>query len=184
MIYLKFLVFLLIDWALYVPFCIAAFPVSLFTADNSYKTNKFLTWFITFDNPAIGDAKWQREGWFPYCYTGIKGWLNRAGWIIRNPLYGLGKAFGIKYAPQIIVSYVGNAEISDKYARSGWYFATAKKDSKTVAFEFYAIIPWTETKCTRIRLGWKIMTDKFKSLGFAPLVNTVTVWKEFGESIR
>ena len=67
---------------------------------------------------------------------------------------------------------------------------------KVVGFEFYGIFPWMpedktfsvfrwtfkiKAKDLRVRLGWKILTDKYQIGGFAPLVNTFNPVDGYGK---
>jgi len=185
MIYLRWSCLTLIDYLLLVPFCLAVPFVSALTFPASMFRNGLLKrLFCTYDQDWEGDRGWRtKRCFFPNVTTGLKGYLNRCGWLWRNPNYPFQRWAAVEYAPHYLVTWKGDAEISDKYARSGYYFALALSGTQAVAFEFYAVIPWGK-KCTRIRLGWKIMTDKFESLGYAPMVNTITPVKGYGESLR
>jgi hypothetical protein len=183
MIYLKWLGFTIADWLL-LPFFFVAVPfASLFTKDGWGSVTKYLG---TYDNPPQGDRGWIRErSPFPKIIDGWKGYINRVMWLWRNPNYPLQAALAVEYAHYLIVSFNGNDKISDKYAKPGWYFATAtnSRNADTVAFEFYCVLPWAFGKCLRARLGWKIMSSKFETSGIAPLVNTINPFKTFGESV-
>jgi hypothetical protein len=181
MIYLKWLGFTLIDWLL-LPFFFVVVPfISFFTKDG---WGDFTKYFGTYDNPPQGDRGWIRErSPFPKIIDGWKGYINRVMWLWRNPNYPLQAALAVEYAPHFVVSFNGNAKISDKYAKPGWYFATATNARETVAFEFYCVLPWAFGKCLRARLGWKIMSSKFETSGIAPLVNTINPVKTYGESV-
>jgi len=181
MIYLKWLLFAFIDIATLPLFYVAVIPASLFTKDGWVGITKYLG---TTDNPPEGDRGWIRErSPFPQTTDGWKGYVNRVMWLWRNPNYPLAKKLGVEYAPNLVVSFNGNDKISDKYAKPGWYFATATDARETVAFEFYCVIPWRFGKCLRARLGWKILTSKFEESGIAPLVNTLNPVKSYGESL-
>lgn len=102
--------------------------------------------------------------------------------MLRNPLYGLAKRMSLPYSPNLQLRYVGNPNISDKYRVPGWYFATVRDVAGRVAgFEFYGVFPWSRSRNLRVRLGWKLMTDKFQRLGFAPLVNTFNPFDGYGK---
>lgn len=181
MIYLKWLLLTLVDYALLIPFFLLVPFASLFTAKGWNSITKYVG---TYDNPPQGDRGWIRErSLFPKVTTGLKGYINRVFWLWRNPNYPYQKLASVEYAPNILVSWSGNDKISDKYARAGWYFATAKNARQTVAFEFYGVFPHYFGKCLRVRLGWKIMSSKFEESGIAPLVNTCNPLKTFVESV-
>ena len=77
---------------------------------------------------------------------------------------------------------LGRDGISDKEGNPGWYFVRVRAlDSwRVVWFEFYGVFPYCKTRDVRIRLGWKILTDKFQRQGFAQLVNTFNPFDGYG----
>jgi hypothetical protein len=177
----KWLLLTIADYLLLVPFFIAAPFASLFTK-NGWGVFAFLS---TYDNLPQGDSGWIRErSPFPKTIDGFKGYINRVCWLWRNPNYQFQKMAGFNYSKKLKVTLKGNAEISDKYGKAGKYLALATDGTTIKAFEMYAIVPTFKGKCCRVRLGWKINTDKFKKLGFAPLVNTITPHKSFGASLK
>lgn len=175
MIYVKWLLFAVLDWLLWLTVWPAAFVVSLFTREGSYAVGPY-TWgwlWGTYDNPPQGDEGFVRKRcWFPGITTGFKGYLNRVNWMTRNPLYGLAKKLSLPYDSFARLTYIGDPDISDKAGRPGWYFAKLHLNGQLIGFEFYGVFPWSKTRDLRIRFGWKLMTDKYERLGFAPLVNT------------
>ena len=178
------MLFFALDIIFYVSNLFVAPVLSLFTkaqVDLDEKTERWGWLYGTWDNPPQGDTKHQREGLFPYATTGVKGYIMRVLWLYRNPAYGFQKAVGIPYNKRGIIHCVGDEDISDKYGRPGYYYATYKLDDKLEAFEFYAVLPYTKTRCLRIRLGWKLMTDKFERYGFATYVDTITPFKRYNQ---
>lgn len=184
MIYLRWLVLTLADYLLLLTVPLAAILVPIFTRAQEYGKESY-SWgslWGTFDNPPQGDEGYVRKrSWFPGVTTGFKGYLNRVGWMFRNPLYGYSKLCGLKYNESDKLVVTGNEHISDKYKIPGWMFARLYRDNKLVGFEFYCVKPWSETKDLRARLGWKITTDKFKEKGFAQLVNTINPFDGYGD---
>lgn len=183
MIYLKWLCFTLVDYLLLIPFMVAVVPASLFTKNGW----KYAPWASTEPNPPQGDRGWIRErSPYPQVIDGWKGYINRVAWLWRNPNYPLQKLLAIFHSPKSVVVLKGNPNVSDKYAKRGWYFARCYVGKKLTGFEFYCVIPWGKPawkRCLRARLGWKIMTDKFEKTGLAQLVNTFNPVKTFGESV-
>jgi len=178
-IYLKWASLFLCDIVL---LCVA-YPLapllSLFTADG---WPAWGAWFWTFDNSPQGDRGFIRErAPFTPAVTPLQRYANRVAWLWRNPLYGFQKAACVDYQPSYVVNHIGNPDISDKYKVAGWYFAECR-DSKgdLVAFEFYMVKPWLPGRCIRVRVGWKIMTDKFSIKGFAPFVDTINPIDGYG----
>lgn len=183
MIYAKWLVLALLDWLLLLTVPIAALIISAFTRAQPRHDDGYSWGWIwgTHDNPPQGDEGFVRKrAWFPCVTNGLRGYLNRINWMIRNPLYGYARMAAVKYSPEMQLRYSGNPSISDKYRVPGWYFATLRKSGKLVGFEFYGVFPWSKTRDLRIRLGWKILTDKFQKNGFAPLVNTFNPFDGYG----
>lgn len=76
---------------------------------------------------------------------------------------------------------MGDPNISDKERRPGWYFAQLRLAGKLIGFELYVVAPWSFGRCIRMRLGWKLMTDKFERYGFAQLVNTCNPFDGYGD---
>lgn len=184
MIYIKWLGLAIIDILLLL--CVASWlPIvySLFTRDGWIGWFK---WAETYDNPACGDGGFiAKRSPFPNELDGWKGYINRAVWMYRNPMYGYQKWVGIKYDARNGAIQSGTQRISDKYAIPGSYFNRVIGDmGKVIAFEYYLIKPYGKNKCIRIRLGWKITTDKFGTeWDFAPLVDTFSPFKQYGESV-
>lgn len=198
MIYLKWLILALLDWALLLTVPFAAVIVPLFTREQPYGKAPYTWGWIwgTHDNPPQGDAGFVRKrSLFPGETTGLKGYVNRVHWMVRNNLYGYAKLASVPYIGGVDVSYIGNPNISDKDMRPGYYFAKAKYAGELLAFEFYCVLPWMSAKeftvfgrtfkfkarDLRCRLGWKIMTDKYERFGFAQLVNTCNPIDGYGD---
>lgn len=184
MIYLKWLLLSTLDWFLHLTLLVAPPVIALFTREMPYGLRPY-SWgslWGTWDNPPQGDEGFVREhSMFPNFTSGWKGYINRVQWMWRNKLYGFAKVASIKYSPELTLSYVGNPEISDKYRIPGYYFAKLHDGKKLVAFEFYCVLPWSDTRNLRCRLGWKFMTDKFQRYGFAQHVNTCNPFDGYGE---
>ena len=186
MIYLKWVSLVILDILSLCSVPIAVPILSLFTRARPDLNEYGKPWgwiYGTWDNPPQGDDKWQRECWFPHVTTGWRGYLNRVGWLFINPCYGYQKMAGIDWNESNIISFTGDETISDKHKRAGSYFATVHTTSgKLIAFEYYLVRPWANnTECLRLRIGWKIMTDKYERYGFATLVDTVTPYKKYGK---
>lgn len=198
MIYLKWLALAMVDWALLITVPFAAVIISLFTREMPYGLPRYTWGWIwgTHDNPPQGDEGFVRSrAPFPGYTTGFKGYVNRARWMIRNNLYGYAAIASVPYTEGVVVTGVGDPDISDKYKHPGYYFSKAVLNGKVIAFEFYCVKPWLDAheftifgrtvKVTprdlRCRLGWKIMTDKYKRYGFAQLVNSCNPLDGYGD---
>lgn len=185
MIYAKWLLLSIIDYLLWPTIFVMAPSIAVFTREQSYGMAPYSWGWLwgTYDNPPQGDQGFVLERcFFPGQTSGWKGYLNRVLWMFRNPLYGYARMASVPWSDGIAVILRGREDISDKYGRPGWYFAKAVDDrDNCVAFEFYCVLPWAFGKCLRMRLGWKIMTDKFKRYGFAQLVNTFNPLDGYGD---
>jgi hypothetical protein len=166
-----------------VPFASVIIP--LFT--RTMPLQALYTWgslWGTFDNPPQGDRGWiTKHSTFPNVTTGWKGYINRVGWMLRNPLYGLAKKLGIDYEPTDVLSIKGNPDISDKYGIPGWMHASLRDEfGKLKGFSWYSVTPWSKGRCLRVRLGWKIKTDKMQERGWARMVFTCNPFDGYDNS--
>lgn len=184
MIYFKWFLFAVLDILLLPTVVVAAPLVSLFTKEQPYGKAPYTWGWIwgTYDNPPQGDSGYvTKRSLFPNETSGIKGYINRTLWMIRNPLYGLAKQLSIEYDPSYIQVVTGNPSISDKYKIPGKYFVKLYSGKELIGFEFYGVFPWSSTRNLRVRLGWKISTDKFERNGFAQMVNTFNPFDGYGD---
>jgi hypothetical protein len=185
MIYLKWLALCLLDWAMHVTLLVAPPIIALFTRAMPYGQRPY-TWgglWGTWDNPPQGDEGFvAKHAFFVWVTDGWRGYINRVQWMWRNKLYGLAKVMSLGYVVSDELRCIGNENISDKDRRPGWYFAQLRRKGKLIGFEFYGVFPWSETRNFRIRLGWKMMTDKFAKYGFAQMVNTANPFDGYGKN--
>ena len=177
MIYLKWFVLALVDLLLLVTVPFAAPVVAALYREQPHDLPSYSWGWLwgTYDNPPQGDEGFvKKRCFFPNITTGFKGYLNRIGWMIRNPVYGYARWCALNYDPAHTQVLIGKDGISDKNGIPGWYFVRVYKAGKLVGFEFYGVFPYSFWKGhdLRLRLGWKILTKKFKEKGFAQLVNT------------
>lgn len=139
-------------------------------------------WFGTFDNPPQGDRGFiTKHALFKNTTSGWRGYVNRVQWMLRNPLYGFARSAGVTYCAGDTLTISGNPSISDKYKIKGWMFAQLRDDKgKLKAFEWYSVTPYSNGKNLRIRLGWKIKTDKMQQRGWARHVVTINPLDNWG----
>lgn len=188
MIFIKWFMLAICDLLLLITVPFAAPIIAAFTRAQSYHPGPYTWGWIwgTYDNPPQGDEGYvEKRAPFPNEIDGWKGYVNRVVWMCRNPLYGFARMSAIVFTTDSILSVIGNPDISDKYKVPGWYYVTLR-DTDTLellAFEFYAVIPWwlPFDRDLRIRIGWKMLTDKFAATGFAPLVNTCNPFDGYGD---
>ena len=187
LLYAKWFVLAMLDILLLITVPFAAPVIAAFTKEQPYGLEKY-TWgwvWGTYDNPPQGDEGYVRKrAPFPTITTGWKGYLNRVMWMIRNPLYGFARLTAIDFSEDTVQHLVGEDGISDKEAIPGWYFVRVYSlaTKRLVGFEFYGVFPYSKTRDVRIRLGWKILTSKFRENGFAPIVNTINPFDGYGNS--
>jgi len=177
MIYIKWLALAVVDVLLLLTVPIAAPVVAAIYRAQPHGLPAYSWGWLwgTYDNPPQGDEGYVRKrAPFPGLITGWQGYVNRIMWMIRNPVYGFARWAALDYSADQVQHVIGQDGISDKAGIPGWYFVRVygPKPHKLVGFEFYGVFPYTATRDVRIRLGWKILTSKFKEKGFAPIVNT------------
>lgn len=188
MIYLKWLLISLLKFPLLITVPLVAPILSIFTRPD-FEEKGLYSWgglfrvYCTFDNPPQGDRGWiNKHCPFPGEFYGLKGYINRTGWIIRNPIYGFAKVFSIDYFGGDCLDIKGNPGISDKNKIPGTMFARLyDSEGKVKAFEFYAVWPWSSNRNLRMRFGWKIKTDKMITRGWARHVMTANPFDGYGE---
>lgn len=188
MIFIKWLFLAFIDIAMLLTVPFAAPIIAAFTRAQSYHSGPYTWGWIwgTYDNPPQGDEGYvSKRALFKNKVDGLRGYVNRVLWMWRNPLYGISRYFAFDYDPSHFLIVSGNPDVSDKYRIPGYYYVTVRDVyGKLLAFEFYAVIPWlilSNNRDLRIRLGWKLLTDKFAATGFAPLVNTCNPFDGYGD---
>lgn len=182
--YIKFIVITLGKLVMFLGLPIALLIVPLvYRAQDAGKS--LYSWggqYGTFDNPPQGDRAFIAEhSPFPNVVTGWKGWINRVSWMWRNPLYGYSKSADVDLDATDVLEIKGNPAINDKYKIPGWMFATLRdKNGKLKAFEWYSITPWSKSRNLRVRLGWKIKTEKMQERGWARHVVTINPFDGYG----
>lgn len=187
MVYLKWLTLFVVDIVLTIFTVLpAAIIVPLFTRAQQWGKAEYTWGWIwgTYDNPPQGDeGYYAKRAPFLNEMTGVKGYVNRVFWMLRNPLYGLAKRMSLPYSGDYHYEQTGNMDISDKYKIPGSYMVKVfdKEGGKMVGFEYYLIKPWSENRDLRMRLGWKIATDKFQEKGFAQFVGTCNPFDGYGD---
>lgn len=184
LVVLKWLVFSVGKIVLLPTSIVAAIFVPMFTKaePDDKELYSWGGWWGTFDNPPQGDRGWiAKHSTFPNVIDGWKGYVNRVGWMLRNPLYGYSRKVGVTYNSEDSLSIKGNPDISDKYKIAGWVFTTLKDSGgKVKAFEWYSVTPYTKRRNVRIRIGWKIKTDKMQERGWARHVLTINPFDGYG----
>lgn len=199
MIYLRWLALSILDLLLLLTVPFAAPVIAAIYRAQPYGLAPYSWGWMwgTYDNPPQGDEGYVRKrAPFPGECFGWKGYLNRVMWMIRNPMYGFARLVALDYNVAQVQQLIGHDGISDKEGVPGWYFVRVYSPHKLVGFEFYGVFPWMpedkvfklwkftmtlKARDLRIRLGWKILTSKFRERGFAPIVNTFNPLDGYGD---
>lgn len=184
MVYVKFVLLAIIDLVLTIfTVPLAALIIPAFTRAQPHGLKEYKWGWIwgTYDNPPQGDEGFvAKRAPFVGVTTGFKGYVNRAAWMIRNPLYGFAKRCGLTWDDEYTIVITGNPNISDKYKIPGSMLAKLYDGKKLIGFEYYLVKPWSDTKDLRMRMGWKLTTDKVQQKGFAQFVCTANPFDGYG----
>ena len=122
--------------------------------DNGYLPD-WLSWFQTPDNPAFGDRQFHGT---QMSWTRSK-YLWTVFWLWRNPAYGFDfTVLGMPVLPGFVVKRWGDDMTSNSPLHNGWVFRRLIIGCESY-WQFYLVHAWTETKCLRINLGWKLWGD-------------------------
>jgi len=173
MIYIKWLALCVLDWLLLLLVQSAAPIIAAFTRAQPHDAGPYSWGWLwgTYDNPPRGDEGYvAKRAPFKGLIAGWQGYVNRVWWMIRNPLYGFARMSAIPHSQNTVQNLIGKDGISDKDGIPGWHFVRVYSldSKKQVGFEFYGVFPYSTTRDVRIRLGWKILTDKFRGKRLRP----------------
>lgn len=141
-------------WPLDTAMTIIAFILSpvlpFFAIENNGmpKLPKWLSWFDTPDNSLNGDLGHLNR------HLKSSLWWQRTCWLARNRAYNFSiDAIGTTVYVLDTVIDEGDPLVSNRPIHSGWFKQTVVR---TGAFQFYYVKQWSETKCIRLNVGWKI----------------------------
>lgn len=153
MIYIKWFLLSLVNLSLINISYLITPVVSLFTSDG---WPKFGDWFYTGVTPPKGSRKYiADEAPFIPGNTPFQRYVNRAWWLYRHPCHGFKQDVGVGWGPNLIFkTFMCHHPVC--YYREVW-----DEFGKPLAFEL---------KVGKIRLGWDLDTDRFKSDGVAPFI--------------
>jgi hypothetical protein len=157
MIYLKYLIFIIIEKLADILNLFAAPFVAPFASEAGWLP-WYLSAFGTPDNTLDGDEGWKNEHRpFKVEDTKKKRWWNRTRWMHRNSMYGLAiDVLGYKFQPGDVLEVTGNPAVSNRPLLNGLVIRKVRRDGKVVAFQWYYVRAWTKTKCLRVNIGWKL----------------------------
>lgn len=135
-----------------------ALVVVLFANEEGYLP-RWLWWFQTPDNPLDGDGGWRNEHWqwrfkLP---ASLARYVGRVGWLWRNSMYGLAiDVLGAKTQGWDILITSGDTKTGNRPIHDGWCYRVLYRDGQPIYWQFYYVKRWSETRCVRINLGWKL----------------------------
>ena len=168
MMYAKYAIFVIVNLMLGAANLALAFPVAL-CADKDGWLPRWLWWFQTPGDSLNGSIGWQtRNRWFLVQDTLWKQWLNRVGWMYRNPIYGFAiSVLGAQAQPGDELITTGDIQTSNhKPIHAGWVHYLLMREGKPVYFQLYIVKPWWFGRYLRLNLGWKLWdmptTDKMQ----------------------
>lgn len=158
LMYLRWFGLMVIDVLTVILNIFAAPFVALFGNEAGYLP-RWLWWFQTPDNPLDGDEGWQTKHWqwrfkLPAL---LRVYAGRLGWLWRNSMYGFAiDVLGAHTLGTDLMVIYGDPLISNRPIRSGWCYRVLYRDDKPLYWQFYFVWQWSETRCVRINIGWKL----------------------------
>ena len=128
----------------------------------------WLSWFQQPDTPCCGDAAFHAN---QMSWTQNK-YLWTVFWLWRNPAYGFDAAvLGVTLQDGFVYRSWGDELVSNSPLHNGWVFRLVESAGATY-WQLYFVHGWTNTKCLRVHLGWKLWGDlqpgQTRSLVFSP----------------
>lgn len=135
--------------------------VALFASEEGWLPS-YLSWFQTPDTSLDGDGGYQAlHRPFKVETKSYHRWWNRTRWMYRNSMYGFAiDVLGIKTLPSDLYVCDGSERISNRPLQNGLVRRYLYRDGKLIAFQWYYIKAWSDTRCIRINLGWKLWDYK------------------------
>ena len=130
----------------------------------------WLSWLQTPDNPACGDDAFHTN---QMAWTQSK-YLWTVFWLWRNPAYGFDAVLGVQIPQDVVYSCCGDELVSNTPLHNGWVFRKIIAGN-AVYWQLYIVHGWTDVKCLRINLGWKLWGD-LQAGQTRPLVMSINPW--------
>lgn len=130
--------------------------VALFASESGWLP-KWLWWFQTPDNSLDGDEGWKAEH-RPFMIEDSKAkrWWNRTRWMHRNSMYSFGfSVLGFVVKPGFTYSCEGSESVSNRPLHNGLVLRQLVSGGVTY-WQWYYVRAWSDTKCIRVNLGWKL----------------------------
>ena len=136
-------------------------PIVVLFADKSGWLPKWLWWFQTPGDSLYGSTGWQtKDRWFLVEDTKWKQWLNKVGWLYRNPIYGFAiDVLGIQGEETDTLVITGDVLTSN---HNPIHYGSVRyelvRSGKVIAFQVYTVKPtsWYNSRYTRTNYGWKL----------------------------
>ena len=137
--------------------------VVLFASDDGWLP-RWLWWFQTPDNSLDGDSGWINEHRrFKVEDKPWKRWYNRTTWLYRNATYGFCiDVLGAKCYATDVIKVVGDPKVSNRPIKSGLVKRYLYRNGEVIYFQWYYVRQWSDSRCIRINLGWKLWGDATK----------------------
>lgn len=112
----------------------------------------WLSWFQQPDTPCCGDVAFHAN---QMSWTSSK-YLWTVFWQWRNPAYGFdASVLGAQVLDGFVYSSCGDELVGNSPLHNGWVFRKMVIGNVTY-WQFYFVHGWTDTKCLRVNLGWKL----------------------------
>jgi len=156
--YFKYLAFLILDLLAGVVNLVLAWPVAACAGVDGWLP-KWLWWFQTPGDSLNGSIGWQtKDRWFLTQDIWYKRWVNRVGWLYRNPMYGFAiEVLGAQALTGDTLTVMGDSETGNHSPlHPGWVRYVLVRNGRPVYFQFYLVWPWCSTRYLRLNLGWKL----------------------------
>lgn len=159
---LRWLLMLIADLTVFVLAWLLA-PILPLFAVGKEQLPDWLSYFSAEDNPLDGDVGYitLHAPFKGYSQHGIKRYINRVWWLVRNPGYGFSyQVLGhrVNSMPRVVsgdplVSDSVNLTVGRMHGLSGHVLVR-----EGWAFEFYLVRQYGSSgRCFRLRLGWKLL---------------------------
>jgi hypothetical protein len=125
-------------------------PLVATLSDKDGNLPKWLKWMQTNDNTLFGDDGWKN---YHFINGSNTSWWARTNWMWRNPMGSFAyDVMGV--IPEGWLTVVGNDKVGNRPLVEGSCFAKCAN-----AWMVYYVKKVSDTKCIRIYLGYKLMTN-------------------------
>ena len=163
-IFTHILILLLVCIPLELIGCIVLLPVVYYQGGVFTQLPRIIRWFDNADQFIGRDTS-------TYQAVAESGWWNRYLWLaFRNPSNYFGyTVLGHKVKEKLsLVSYdadTASLPIGDRVGENPGTEYTVVNDAGTEVWQYHKIIKWSDTKCARFLIGWKIFDIEKNEVG-------------------